>query len=40
VDFKMEGMDGITLLERLLTLQPHLPVIILTAYGNLNSNRL
>lgn len=35
VDFKMEGMDGITLLERLLTLQPHLPVIILTAYGTI-----
>lgn len=35
VDFKMEGMDGITLLERLLKIQPNLPVIILTAYGTI-----
>ena len=35
VDLKMEGMDGITLLERLLEIQPNLPVIILTAYGTI-----
>jgi len=35
VDLKMEGMDGIALLERLLKIQPNLPVIILTAYGTI-----
>ena len=35
VDLKMEGMDGIALLERLLAIQPNLPVIILTAYGTI-----
>jgi two-component system, NtrC family, response regulator GlrR len=35
VDLKMEGMDGITLLERLLKIQPNLPAIILTAYGTI-----
>jgi len=35
LDLKMEGLDGITLMERLLRLQPHLPVIILTAYGSI-----
>jgi two-component system, NtrC family, response regulator GlrR len=35
VDLKMEGMDGITLMERLLKIQPNLPVIILTAYGTI-----
>jgi two-component system, NtrC family, response regulator GlrR len=35
VDLKMEGMDGIALLERLLKIQPNLPVIILTAYGSI-----
>lgn len=37
LDLKMEGMDGITLLEKLLAIQPHLPVIILTAYGTIAS---
>jgi two-component system, NtrC family, response regulator GlrR len=35
IDFKMEGMDGIALLERLLKIQPNLPVILLTAYGTI-----
>jgi two-component system, NtrC family, response regulator GlrR len=37
VDLKMDGMDGITLLGRLLQIQPYLPVIMLTAYGTLSS---
>jgi len=35
LDLKMEGMDGIALMEQLLKIQPHLPVIILTAYGTI-----
>ena len=35
LDLKMDGLDGISLMERLLRLQPHLPVIILTAYGTI-----
>lgn len=35
LDLKMSGMDGMALLERLLGLQPHLPVIILTAHGTI-----
>jgi two-component system response regulator GlrR len=35
VDLKMEGMDGITLLEKLLRIQPDLPVIIVTAHGTI-----
>lgn len=35
LDLKMDGMDGITLLQRLLQVQPYLPVIILTAYGTI-----
>jgi two-component system response regulator GlrR len=37
VDLKMEGMDGITLLEKLLHIHPYLPVIILTAHGTIAS---
>jgi DNA-binding NtrC family response regulator len=37
VDLKMEGMDGIALLDRLLKIQPYLPIIILTAYGTIAS---
>jgi two-component system response regulator GlrR len=37
VDLKMEDMDGITLLEKLLGIHPHLPVIILTAHGTIAS---
>ena len=35
LDLKMEGMDGITLLERLVAIQPNLAAIILTAYGTI-----
>ncbi|HBZ55897.1 MAG TPA: two-component system response regulator GlrR, partial [Syntrophobacteraceae bacterium] len=35
LDLKMDGLDGITLMEKLLRIQPHLPVIILTAYGTI-----
>ncbi len=35
LDFKMEDIDGISLMEQLLKIQPYLPVIILTAYGTI-----
>lgn len=37
VDLKMAGMDGITLMQRLLHLYPTLPVIILTAHGTISN---
>ncbi|MHC1743207.1 MAG: sigma-54-dependent transcriptional regulator [Syntrophobacteraceae bacterium] len=37
LDLKMEGLTGIELMEELLRIQPHLPVIILTAYGTIAS---
>src|SRR5574341_1223342 len=37
VDLKMDGMDGITLLGKLLGIHPTLPVIILTAHGTIAS---
>jgi two-component system response regulator GlrR len=37
VDLKLNGINGITLLEKLLHLYPHLPVIILTAHGSIAS---
>jgi two-component system response regulator GlrR len=37
VDLKLNGINGITLLEKLLYLHPHLPVIILTAHGSITS---
>ncbi|MEW6107049.1 MAG: sigma-54 dependent transcriptional regulator [Bacillota bacterium] len=37
VDLKMEGMDGISVLEQLLQVQSNLPVIILTAHGTIAS---
>ncbi len=37
IDLKMEGMDGITLLQALLYLYPGLPVLILTAHGTIAS---
>ncbi|MDC7217540.1 MAG: sigma-54 dependent transcriptional regulator, partial [Spirochaetales bacterium] len=37
IDMRMEGMDGMTLLKELNTIMPGLPVIMLTAYGNVNS---
>ena len=35
LDLKMDGMDGMMLLEKLVEIQPSLPVIILTAYGTI-----
>jgi len=37
LDLKLEGTDGISLMERLLQIQPSLPVIILTAYATIAS---
>jgi two-component system, NtrC family, response regulator GlrR len=37
VDLKLHGINGIALLEKLLHLHPHLPVIILTAHGSIAS---
>ena len=37
IDMRMDGMDGMTLLKELNTIMPGLPVIMLTAYGNVNS---
>src|SRR5262245_20442524 len=37
IDLKMEGMDGIALLQALLHLYPGLPVLILTAHGTIAS---
>ncbi|ALG67601.1 nitrogen regulation protein NR(I) [Beggiatoa leptomitoformis] len=36
-DIRMPGMDGFTLLEKLHDLYPHIPVIIMTAYSDLES---
>src|SRR5215831_7138333 len=37
IDLKMADFDGLTLLQELLQLHPHLPVIILTAHGTISS---
>lgn len=37
IDMRMSGMDGMTLLREINTTLPGLPVIMLTAYGNVNS---
>ncbi|WP_421900239.1 sigma-54-dependent transcriptional regulator [Maridesulfovibrio sp.] len=37
IDMRMEGIDGMALLKELNTIMPGLPVIMLTAYGNVNS---
>lgn len=34
-DMKMPGMSGLELLEKVIALTPHLPVIFLTAYGTI-----
>ncbi|MCP4574594.1 MAG: response regulator [bacterium] len=34
VDLKMPGMDGITVMEKLKELQPHVEIIMLTGHGN------
>jgi two-component system, NtrC family, response regulator GlrR len=35
IDYKLNGEDGISLMEKLQEIQPELPVIILTAYGTI-----
>ncbi len=35
-DFKMPGINGQELLERVREIHPHLPVIIMTAYGSVD----
>src|SRR5262249_5403397 len=37
IDLKMEGMDGLTLLQALLRLYPGLPALIVTAHGTIAS---
>ena len=37
IDLKMADVDGLTLLQELLRLHAHLPVIILTAHGTISS---
>ncbi|MGE4504825.1 MAG: sigma-54-dependent transcriptional regulator [Desulfovibrionaceae bacterium] len=37
VDMRMPGMDGLTLLREVQARQPGLPVVLLTAYGNVGS---
>nr|WP_027177330.1 sigma-54 dependent transcriptional regulator [Maridesulfovibrio hydrothermalis] len=37
IDMRMDGMDGMTLLKELHGIVPGLPVIMLTAYGNVNA---
>jgi two-component system response regulator FlrC len=34
-DVQMDGMDGHTLLKRIKTLQPEMPVVLMTAYGTI-----
>src|SRR5688572_29579249 len=36
-DLKMEPLDGLTLLKRGLDVSPHLQVIVMTAYGSIES---
>lgn len=36
IDYKLDGEDGVTLMEKLHRNQPGLPVIILTAYGTIS----
>ena len=35
-DFKMQGLDGMTLLERMKAIHPHVPVILITAFGSID----
>ncbi len=37
VDVKLPGMDGIELTTKLLGIDPHLPVILITAYGGVDT---
>lgn len=35
LDMKIPGMDGIEILKRIKNIKPHIPVIMMTAYGEL-----
>lgn len=37
LDIKMPGLDGIQVLEQVNAVNPHLPVVMITAYGDLGS---
>lgn len=37
VDIRMPGMDGVELQRRLSELEPHLPVVMITAYGSIKT---
>ncbi len=37
LDLKMPGLDGIQVLEQVKRMDPHMPVVIVTAYGDLGS---
>ena len=39
-DINMPGMDGLALLRQIKTLRPHLPVMMVTAYGDDERRRL
>jgi DNA-binding NtrC family response regulator len=37
VDFRMEGLDGLALCERVAANRPDIPVVVITAYGNMET---
>jgi DNA-binding NtrC family response regulator len=37
VDFRMEGLDGLALCERVVANRPDIPVVVITAYGNMDT---
>ena len=39
VDLRMPDLDGLSVLKRLATIQPDLPVVILTAFATIDSAR-